>query len=316
MAGALEVGTLPHDHETASPEPLAPSSTSWGSQVRVLHRPFPATATVTEGESSDSYHSSSGWSKSQLWDHASRGARYFYLRHVARSIKPEESPALSHGTRLHRWLEVGDRIFDELAAPPEDTLTETGMVGKKAQQWAADHAADKELVSPKELRQIQREIEAIKSHRAARELIEAGIANEISVRWMSPMGDMLRCRPDLCTDEAWVDLKTTREADILSSFWRSVVDFGYHAQDAHYQWGMEALGMEARPLKFIVVSTTWPHDCHVVTLPQELVAEGRRKLLHSLADIRLRMDLDYWMPDQHGEVIELPVPAHLLRSMS
>lgn len=211
---------------------------------------------------------------------------------------------------------MGDSLFEELVAPPEDTLTDTGLVGKKAQQWAAENAAGRELVSQKELRQIQREIDAIRNHRAARELIEAGIAHEISVRWTSADGHRLRCRPDLCTDEAWVDLKTTREADILSSFWRSVMDFGYHAQDAHYQWGMEALGMEARPLKFIVVSTTWPHDCHVITLPQDLVAEGRRRLLQSLADIRVRMDLDHWMPDQHGEVVELPVPAHLLRSMS
>lgn len=306
---------MPHEMG-ASPASEAPSSTSWGSQVRVLHRPFATAATIQAEESSESYHSSAGWSKSQLWDHASRGARYFYLRHVAKSIKPEESAALSHGTRLHRWLEVGDQLFDELAVPPADTLTDTGLVGKKAQQWAVENAAGRDLVSQKELRQLQREVEAIRSHRAARELIESAIAHEISVRWTSDDGHLLRCRPDLCTEEAWVDLKTTREADILSSFWRSVMDFGYHAQDAHYQWGMEALGMEARPLKFVVVSTTWPHDCHVVTLPQDLVAEGRRRLLHSLADIRVRMDLDHWMPDQHGEVVELPIPAHLLRSMS
>jgi hypothetical protein len=53
----------------------------------------------------------------------------------------------------------------------------------------------------------------------------------------------------------------------------------------------------------------------VVTLPQELVAEGRNRLLRSLADIRVRMDLDYWMPDQHGEVVELPIPAHVLRRL-
>lgn len=300
----------------AQPEPCAPSSTSWGSQVRALHRPLPETTTITEGESNEDYHSSAGWSKSQLWDHASRGSRYFYLRHVARSIKPEESAALSHGTRLHRWLEVGDQLFNELVCPPQDTLTETGLIGKKALQWAAEHAPDRQVVSWRELAQLSREVDSIREHRAARRLLESAVAHEVSVRWRSPDGDLLRCRPDLVTEEAWVDLKTTREADILSSFWKSVMDYGYHAQDAHYQWGMEGAGMEARPLVFIVVSTTGVHECHVVTLPQELVAEGRRRLLQSLADIRLRMDLDYWMPDRHGEVVELPIPAHLLRSMT
>lgn len=308
---------MPHSPVDANlPNQNAPSSTSWGSQVRVLHRPLPETTTITAGESNEDYHASSGWSKSQLWDHSSRGARYFYLRHVAKSIRPEESSALSHGTRLHRWLEVGDQLFDELVSPPPDTLTETGLVGKKALQWAADNAPGRQVVSSRELAQIRREIDSIREHRAARELIDAAVGHELSVRWRSPDGDMLRCRPDLITDKVWVDLKTTREADILASFWKSVMDYGYHAQDAHYQWGMEAAGMEARPLAFIVVSTTGVHDCHVVTLPQELVAEGRRRLLQSLADIRLRMDLDYWMPDQHGEVVELPVPAHLIRSFS
>lgn len=300
----------------AQPELCAPSSTSWGSQVRALHRPLPETTTITEGESNEDYHSSAGWSKSQLWDHASRGSRYFYLRHVARSIKPEESAALSHGTRLHRWLEVGDQLFNELVCPPQDTLTETGLIGKKALQWAAEHAPDRQVVSWRELAQLSREVDSIREHRAARRLLESAVAHEVSVRWRSPDGDLLRCRPDLVTEDAWVDLKTTREADILSSFWKSVMDYGYHAQDAHYQWGMEGAGMEARPLVFIVVSTTGVHECHVVTLPQELVAEGRRRLLQSLADIRLRMDLDYWMPDRHGEVVELPIPAHLLRSMT
>ena len=310
------VGTMPHDLSAASTGEMTPSSTSWGSQVRVLHRPLLTAATITAEESSESYHSSAGWSKSQIWDHASRGARYFYLRHVAKSIKPEESASLSHGTRLHRWLEVGDQLFDELVVPPAEVLTDTGLVGKKAQQWAAENAAGRQVVAPKEFGQLRNEVAAIRAHKAARRLIDSAIAHEISVRWTSEDGDLLRCRPDLCTEEAWVDLKTTREDDIRASFWNSVRDYGYHAQDAHYQWGMEALGMEARPLIFIVVSTTAQHDCQVVTLPQEMVAAGRRRLLQSLADIRLRIDLDYWLPDQHGEVIELPVPAHVLRSMT
>lgn len=293
---------------------IAPSSTSWGSQVRALHRPLPYGSSIRDDEGNSDYHSSPGWSKSQLWDHARRGSRYFYLRHVAKSIKSEESSALSHGTRLHRWLEVGNRLFnEELVVPPAEFLTDTGLIGKKSLAWVAENAPGREPVSAKEMAQLRYEAEAVMAHKAARRLIESAVANEISARWISPDGDLLRCRPDLVAEEAWVDLKTTREEDILSSFWRSVRDYGYHAQDAHYQWGMEGLGMEARPLVFVVVSTAPSHECCVVTLPQDWVAEGRRQLLRSLADIRVRMDLDYWMPDQHGEVVELPVPAYAMQ---
>lgn len=300
---------------TYTPTEGAPSSTSWGSQVRVLHRPL--TSSATEGEGNEDYHSSPGWSKSQLWDHHRKGLRYFYLRHVARSIKSEQSASLSHGSRLHRWLEIGDRLWDdELVVPPAETLTATGQVGQKARAWAAEHAPGREPISNMEMGQLRNEADAVMAHKGARRLIEAAVAHEVSVRWESQDGDLLRCRPDLVSGEAWVDLKTTREQDILSGFWHSVREYGYHAQDAHYQWGMEGLGMEARPLVFIVVSTAAGHDCQVVTLPQEWVAQGRRLLLRSLADIRVRTDLDYWLPERHGEVIELPVPDHILRGNS
>lgn len=279
------------------------------------------TTTVEEGESNEDYHSSAGWSKSQLWDFASRGPRYFYLRHVAKATKPEESAALSHGTLLHRWLEVGDKLWDEIVAPPSNLLTDTGRIGKAAKEWMAEHANGRKPVAESEIAQLRAESEAIMAHSAARQLIEARMASEVSIRWQHNDGTLLRCRPDLISEDELgpivVDLKTTREADVLSSWWRSVVDYGYHAQDAHYQWGMEAVGMDARPLVFIVVSTVGPaHDVAVVNLPSELVRIGRRRMEAAIADIGVRLNFDCWMPEQHGEVVELPVPSHILRSLS
>lgn len=299
---------------------MGPSSTSWGSQVRVLHRPLSPTTSVEEGESNSDYHSSTGWSKSQLWDFISRGPRYFYLRHVAKSIQAEESSSLTHGSLLHRWLEVGDRFWDELIVPPAKLLTDTGRVGKAAKEWLAENGAGKAPVSQQELDQLRREADAVMGHSAARDLINARVASEISIRWRHEDGTLLRCRPDLICQDALgpvvVDLKTTREKDVLSSWWRSVMDYGYHAQDAHYQWGMEAAGMDARPLVFIVVSTEPYHDVAVVNLPTALVDIGRSQLQSAIADIGIRMSFDCWMPEQHGEVVELPVPPHVYRSLT
>lgn len=302
------------------PPEMAPSSTSWGSQVRVLYRPLLPTTTVTEGESNADYHSSAGWSKSQLWDFISRGPRYFYLRHVAKSIKAEESASMSHGTLLHRWLEVGDRLFEEIVSPPASLLTDTGRIGKAAKEWMAENAAGRTPVAAAEIEQLRHEAEAIMAHSAARELIEARRASEVSLRWLHTDGTPLRCRPDLISEDELgpivVDLKTTSEEDVLGSWWKSVVKYGYHAQDALYQWGMDAAGMEARPLVFIVVSTAPTHDVVVANLPAELVDVGRRQMEQAIADIAVRMDFDCWMPEQHGEVVELPVPSHIIRSLT
>ena len=275
---------------------------------------LPSSTTVVEGEPNLLYHASSGWSKSQLWDFAARGPHYFYLRHVARTTGGISTAATTHGTLLHEWFERGDSYFDELACPPESELTDTGLMGKKAQAWAAKNAVGKRLVSPKELAQLRLEAASVSAHAGARELMERVVVNEASVRWRNNDGHNLRCRPDAWTEDGiWLDLKTTKESDILGSFWRSVVDYGYHAQDALYQWGMEAVGLEPQPLVFIVVSTVAPHECQAVTIPAALTEEGRRRMRSALADISVRMDLDYWRGDQHGEVVELPVPFHAMR---
>ena len=302
------------------PQEMDTSSTSWGSQVRVLYRPSAPTTSVEEGESNSDYHSSTGWSKSQLWDFISRGPRYFYLRHVAKSIKSEESASLSHGTLLHRWFDEGESFWDSIVAPPANLLTDTGRIGKAAKEWMAEHAKGRTPVAAAEIEQLRQEADAIMAHAAARELIEARRASEVSIRWHHHDGTLLRCRPDLISEDEHgllvVDLKTTSEEDVENSWWKSVVKYGYHAQDAHYQRGMEAAGMDARPLVFIVVSTAASHPVQVVNLPQQLTDIGRRSMDRAIADISVRMDLDCWMPEKHGEVVELHVPSHILRSLS
>lgn len=241
----------------------------------------------------------------------------YHQRYIAKSLPPFSSSATDHGTLLHTWLELGDDFLATLVSPPQSTLTSTGLVGKEAEKWAKNEAPEgATVVGPKERAQIFAEVAAIKGNPAAADLIARVTGHEISVRWTTQDGHKLKCRADAVTPDVWLDLKTTREADILADFWRSVLQFRYHLQDAWYRCGMEACGMDPAPLQFIVVSTSLPHDCQVVTLPPAVVAEGQRLMDRALADLRLREDLDYWMPDQHGEVIELQFPAHALRSIS
>jgi hypothetical protein len=49
-----------------------------------------------------------------------------------------------------------------------------------------------------------------------------------------------------------------------------------------------------------------------VTLPERVIAEGQRLMDRALADMRLREQLDWWLPDTHGEIVELSFPAHVL----
>lgn len=289
----------------------ATSSTSWGSQVRVLYRPLGAVV-VRRGESNSDYHGCPVTvSKSGYWCHHSDGAAAFHARYIARTAPPYESAALSHGTLLHLWLELGDAFWQEVVAPPDELLTATQAIGKEAKAWAAENAPNAQLVSPKELRQLRAEVRSIEENRAAAGLIDPDrVADrELSVRFNID-GFPSRCRPDVLTkDGIVVDLKTTRETGLYKNWWKAVLNYGYHAQDWLYQRGIEAMGLEPQPLHFIVVSTVPPHECLVCTLPPSLTSKGGEAIRSSIADIRLRLDLDCWVPDQHGEVVELPVPG-------
>jgi len=191
-------------------------------------------------------------------------------------------------------------------------------VGKDAKKWVAENCAPgATIVSPSDLRIVRRCIAAIRSNRAACELIERVSERELSVRWTSADGDRLRCRYDCLTEDGLVlDLKTTRESDVARNFWKAVLDYKYHLSDAWYRRGMEACGMEPAPLRYIVVSTAPPHDCQVVTLPAVIHAVGQRLMDVTLADLRLRTGLDWWLPDHHGEVLELSFPAYSLGRFS
>lgn len=296
---------------TGSPSKQLPAPcTSHSSALDKQH----VQAVIRRGEANADYHAKESHRSCSRVKTLLDSPALYYQRYIAKSLPPFSSSATDHGTLLHSWLELGDDFLESLVVPPQNTLTATGLVGKEAEKWAKNEApAGALVVSPKERAQVVAEIEAIRSNPAARERLSTIVDHEVSVYWESSEGDRLKCRFDAVTSDGLVlDLKTTREADILADFWKSVLTYRYHLQDAWYRRGMEAAGLEPAPLQFIVISTSLPHDCQVVTLPAAIVAEGRRLMDKALAELRLREDLDWWLPESHGEVVELQFPAHVL----
>lgn len=294
---------------SASPDPVsAPACRAGALPTELIARLNAFLAAVVIGESITAYHSDkSRISCSSVKDFL-RGPDYFYARHVEQSLPAPESSALSHGQLLHTWFENNDDSLSFVACPPTDTLTATGSIGQKAKKWAAENCPDALLVSPKEREQLEREVSKLLSNRAFCEWREQIVIREASVRFETLEGDRLRCRMDAATEDTWLDLKTTKEQDICRGFWKSVRDFGYDIQDAFYQMGMEACGLEPKPLVFIVVSTVPPHQTQCLTLPQDIVASARDRLTAALADLRLRTELDWWLPDSTNETVELFYP--------
>lgn len=277
----------------------------------------PVRSDIRRGEANADYHADESHRSCSRVKTLLDSPVLYYQRYIAKTLPPFASSALDHGTLMHRWLEEGDAFLDSLVAPPQETLTSTGQVGKEAQNWAKNEAPEgATVVSPKERAQILSEVAAIKTHPAAMDLLGRVTEREISVRWTTADDHRLKCRFDCVTSDGLVvDLKTTKDADILREWYQSCLRFQYHLQCAWYMRGMEAFGLEPQPLRFLVISTSLPHDCQVVTLPDAVIAAGQRLMDKALADLRVREDLDWWLPDTHGEVVELQFPAYALRSL-
>ena len=274
----------------------------------------PCVADIRRGESNDEYHGDEEYWNCSRAKTLLDSPLIYHGRYVAKTATQQSSDALEHGTLLHAWLERGDAFLDALAVPPQEMLTPTGLVGKEARKWAEnEHGPGAVVVAPKLAFQLRSERDAIMRHPAARAAVESIAERELSVRWTAADGTKLRCKFDaLLADGAVIDLKTTREQDILAEFWRSVVTYRYGMSEAWYRAGMAACGMEPKPLRYIVVSTSGSLDVQVVTLPDALVADGLRQMERAIADLRIRTSLDWWLPESHGEVVELPIPAHVL----
>ena len=278
-----------------------------------LHKPGVAgsspAAAITHCPAEE-YHSWPQISCSQLKDLASSPLG-FYLRHVAKTAPPKTSDALSYGTLLHAWAELGEKPFwGRVSVAPADLVTATGQLGRAAQQWLAEQPADAIPLSPSQREQLWQQTRQILANTAARELLEQAIDREFNVTWKWH-GHEMRCRCDGATEAVWFDLKTTREAEPLRTFWRSVSDWGYDLQSAVYEAAAVAAGWPEHRLRFIVTSNTFPHHCSVVYLPATVVERGRKRALRLLADLRQRMEWGSWLPADYGSVSELECPAHL-----
>ena len=119
--------------------------------------------------------------------------------------------------------------------------------------------------------------DAVMAHPVAGKLFSHG-SPELSGYWRDePTDVLLRFRPDWMTGldnrVTCVDLKTTVSAD-PNEFVRSVAKFGYHAQNAWYQAGLVANGIDDARFLFVCVEKSAPYPVSVIELDQVAVIEG------------------------------------------
>lgn len=257
----------------------------------------------------EEYHQDDGYlSKSRLSDFLSDPSSFKKEREQV------ESSSLTLGSAVHLYFEHGTTdIFQKI---PGEYSTQSGW-SKHASSRAFLEEQDPGInwISKNNLSIIEKIASQVEANSAVKSLVGEIESHEVSIRWKRKDGFKLKCRPDAITrDGVIVDWKTTRHVNPLKEFWKSVLDFRYHLQDALYREGAAAAGYSGEPLKFVAISTIGSCPVHVVTLPRHASQAGKRLLEEAIEGIQsIEAFGGEYLPNGYGEEHELFMPNHLFK---
>lgn len=254
---------------------------------------------VYEGIPNEAYHAGPGVSKSGLWTIQTKSPAHFKYG------EREDSEAFSLGEAIHLAILEPEK-FEEIAyRGPDDRR---GNKWKDAVEFCGIDG--KLLLTSGEYDDALAIRDTVHADAWVNSIITGGDRIvEASGYWIDPeTGVLCRCRPDLYRRDLSVviDLKSTVSAR-PSDFAKSVVNYGYHAQEAFYTDGMRAMGQQVDAFVFIALEKKSPYAKAVYELPPSIVEEGRALMRSSLNTYAECQRADMW-PGYGDGVQELAFP--------
>lgn len=244
----------------------------------------------------DAYHSGPGVSKSGLWTiYKQTPAHYRYAER-------EEKAHFDFGTACHFAILEPEKFEEAVMRGPKDRR---GNNWKDAQAEAAN--SHRLLLTEGDYDAALVIRDTVHADAWLNALIVSPHSEvEHSGYWIDETtGSLCRCRPDLYRADlgVMVDVKSTVDAH-PDAFARSVVNYGYHAQEAFYSDGYRALGRPVEGFVFLAWEKKAPYVTARYELPPSIVEDGRaimRKALDRYAECERT---DEW-PGYSGEITEL-----------
>lgn len=177
--------------------------------------------------------------------------------------------------REHPYARVSDRLRNA-KKPSQGTLDAIAYWDA----WEAEMAGRIE-VSHKDATRLRGMAASVRSHPIAGKFFQGG-TGEVTMIWTDPRtGLVCKARDDYWREDLWMigDLKSTEDAS-PRAFARSVVNYGYHIQNAHYTSGPQVLsGGDAPRFLFVGVEKEPPYAVGVYMLDADAEARG-----HELRD--------------------------------
>ena len=244
----------------------------------------------------EAYHAGPGVSKSGLWTIYTQTPAHY--RFAEREAKPE----FDFGTACHYAILQPDLFEATVMRGPDDRR---GNAWKDAKAEAAN--SKRLLLTGPDYDKVLEIRDGVHADAWLNALIVSPHSQvEHSAYWIDPeTGVLCRSRPDLYRADLGiiVDVKSTLSAH-PGDFARSVVNYGYHAQEAWYTDGHVANGMPVNGFVFLAWEKKRPYVTARYELPPSIVAEGRAICRKALATYAACAATDSW-PGYSSEITEL-----------
>ena len=260
------------------------------------------------GQDAEEYHAMPGASASRLNEMFRSSPAH--MRHRTENPQPSTQPMVI-GTATHSAILEPDLFDVEWGRIPEGDGRTSAV--KKARAELIEEFGRDRVLKAETYDGIIGMRDSVLANETAKGLLHE-CNTEVSSYWIDRRsGVKCKARIDAMPplDSAWgeclVDIKTTADAS-PREFQRSVHNFGYHRQDAHYLASTEDKVFPRERFLFICVEKTAPYCVAVYELDEDsltLARSGLEKLLSRWAECEAE---DHWPAYPEG-VQSLSLPA-------
>lgn len=227
------------------------------------------------------------------------------------ATEQHETPALMFGRALHALVLEPELFAREWAQQPEfgDLRTKAGK--ERRDDWLSCHRGVTP-VSSEDWQKLQAMRDAVMAHPIAGKLFTGGAAEATAIWTDGEHGLCCKARMDyyIASRGLVIDLKSTEDAS-ESGFARSVAQYRYHVQHAHYASAFQSLGHELRAFLFVAVEKQQPYAVNVHCLDADAEARGMELRDRDMATLDRCLKTDTW-PGYEPTIHRLALPRWAL----
>ena len=236
--------------------------------------------------SNEDYHASEGVSKSGLWTIQTQSPAHF--RYAVR----EQKNHFDFGEASHLAVLQPNEFETRVHRGPDDRR---GNKWKDAAEWCQSEGLL--LLTSSDYDDVLAIRDAVHADAWINSIITGGnpIVEASGYAIDEQTGELVRVRPDLYREDLGIiiDAKSTMSAH-PDAFARSVVNYGYHAQEAFYSDVWRSLGKPVDGFVFLSWEKKSPYAKAVYELPPSIVEEGRAMMRQALDTYHDCRERDEW----------------------